>query len=324
MNGSPDMNLIMSAVLLSGVVFGVIVSLLKIFKRDELRVEKRKKKIFQQRRSLGVSEDQEKKDEQKRSGLLDRISKLGITEVVGNELLEAEIMVRPEEFLGIWMAAGLCLPLLAMLLLRNFISGFLVLAICIVLPLLFLRMRKGRKMERFDDQLSDALMTISNCLTAGLSFQQAMENIAREMPDPIAGEFARVVKEMRLGRTTERALTDMMERIPSQDLMIALNAILIQHQVGGNLSEMLENIAGTVEDRHRLKKDVKVMTAQGRISGLIVGFLPVILALAISIMNPSYILPFFSSPIGVVAIIVAVVMELIGAFVIKKIITIEY
>lgn len=323
MNGSPNVSLIISVILLFGIVFFLIVSLMKFVKRDELQVEKRKNKIFQQRRTLGkpMEEDQ---NVQKKSGYLERISKLGITKVIGNELLDAEIMVRPEEFLGMWIALGLCLPLLTMLLLRNFISGFIVLLLCVILPLLFLKTRKGKKMEKFDDQLSDALLTIGNCLTAGLSFQQAMENIAREMPDPIANEFGRVVKEMRLGKTTEKALSDMMERIPSKDLSIALNAILIQHQVGGNLSEILESIAGTIEDRRRVKKEIKVLTSQGRISGIIVGALPLFLGVIVTILNPSYMLPFFTSPIGIVALIVAGIMELIGAFLIKKIVTIEY
>lgn len=323
MNGSPNISLIISVILLFGIVFFLIVSLMKFVKRDELQVEKRKNEIFKQRRTLGKPEE-DNQNVQKKSGYLERISKLGVTEVIGNELLDAEIMVRPEEFLGMWIVVGLCLPLLTMLLLRNVISGFIILLLCIMLPLLFLKTRKGKKMEKFDEQLSDALLTISNCLSAGLSFQQAMENIAREMPDPIANEFGRTVKEMRLGKTTEKALSDMMERVPSKDLSIALNAILIQHQVGGNLSEILESIAGTIEDRRRVRKEIKVLTAQGKISGMIVGLLPLFLGVILTIINPSYMIPFFVSPIGIIAIIVAVVMELIGVLLIKKIVTIEY
>ncbi len=323
MNGSPNISLIISVILLFGVVFFLIVSLMKFVKRDELQVEKRKNEIFKQRRTLGKPEE-DNQNVQKKSGYLERISKLGVTEVIGNELLDADIMVRPEEFLGMWIVVGLCLPLLTMLLLRNFISGFIVLLLCIMLPLLFLRTRKGKKMEKFDEQLSDALLTISNCLSAGLSFQQAMENIAREMPDPIANEFGRVVKEMRLGKTTEKALSDMMERIPSKDLSIALNAVLIQHQVGGNLSEILESIAETIEDRRRVRKEIKVLTAQGRISGIIVGLLPLFLGIILVIINPSYIIPFFTSPIGIVVLIIAFAMELVGTLLIKKIVTIEY
>ena len=323
MNGSPNISLIISVILLFGIVFFLIVSLMKFVKRDELQVEKRKNEIFKQRRTLGKPEE-DNQNVQKKSGYLERISKLGVTEVIGNELLDAEIMVRPEEFLGMWIVVGLCLPLLTMLLLRNVISGFIILLLCIMLPLLFLKTRKGKKMEKFDEQLSDALLTISNCLSAGLSFQQAMENIAREMPDPIANEFGRTVKEMRLGKTTEKALSDMMERVPSKDLSIALNEILIQHQVGGNLSEILESIAGTIEDRRRVRKEIKVLTAQGKISGMIVGLLPLFLGVILTIINPSYMIPFFVSPIGIIAIIVAVVMELIGVLLIKKIVTIEY
>lgn len=323
MNGSPNIYLIVSTILFFGLIFFLIVVIMRFFKRDELKVEKRKNKIFQQRRGLGMSAEDEA-NSKKKSGFFDRISKLGVTEVLGNELINAEIMVRPEEFLGIWIVVGLCLPLLIMLLMRSVAPGVIIFAICIIAPLLFLKTRKGKKLEKFDDQLSDALLTISNCLSAGLSFQQAMENIAREMPDPIASEFGRVVKEMRLGKTTEKALGDMMERIPSKDLMIALNAILIQHQVGGNLSEILETIAETVQDRHRIKKDIKILTTQGKFSGIIVGLLPVFLGIAITFINPSYMGSFVTEPLGLILLVVGGIMEVIGALLIKKIITIKY
>lgn len=320
MNGSLNIYLILSVICAFVAVFAAALNILKHVKRDEINVEKRKKQIFRDK----VVTKEEESNEKKQSSILQRLKELGITQTLGNELLEAEIAVRPEEFLAIWLLVALCVPLLFMLLFRNVILGIFLLIICFVGPLFYIKMRKGKKMETFDDQLSDALLTISNCLTAGLSFQQAIENIAREMDDPIASEFGRVVKDMRFGKTLEKSLTDMMERIPSRDLMIALNAILIQHQVGGNLSEMLESIAATIEDRHSVKKEIKVLTTQGKMSGLIIGALPIFLGIIITIMNPSYMLPFFKSQIGVIALIIGVLLEVVGMLVIKKIVTIEY
>lgn len=265
------------------------------------------------------------KTRKKSSGrLLKRIKELGFTDTLGDELISAGIMMKPEEYLIMWVVLAVGLPIIIALFLGNILFAFLAMLIGGIAPLLFIRSKRSKKLKLFDTQLADALMLMSNSLHAGLSFQNAMENIGKEMPDPIAGEFSRVVKEMRYGKTTEQAITDMVERIESRDLMLAMNAVLIQHQVGGNLSEILESIAATIRDRIKIKADIKSLTAQGRMSGMIIGGLPIVVGLMIAIMNPSYMSMFVTEPLGWVLLAVCAVMEFIGFMFIKKIVTIEY
>jgi len=316
--------LIITAFIIGTGIFILIAAIIKHIKRDEIKVNERKKQLRKTTKAADAGISSGEQSKQNSSVILDQIKKLSFTEKLGEKLLDADIMVKPEEFIGIWFGSALVLPLFLLLFTGNLLLSLIVLVACVILPDMYIRSKKRKKIQLFDDQLADALLMISNSLIAGLSFQQAMENIAREMPNPIAAEFGRVVREMRFGKTLERAITDMMLRIKSDDLMIAMNAVLIQHQVGGNLSEILETIAETVKDRRQIKKDIKVITAQGRYSGLIIALLPIILCLILSVMNPGYIAPLFTTPLGIVMIIIAVIMEIIGLIMINKIVNVEY
>ncbi|MDD4689643.1 MAG: type II secretion system F family protein, partial [Eubacteriales bacterium] len=191
------------------------------------------------------------------------------------------------------------------------------------LPFL-IRKRAKKKIMEFENQLSDALVVICNCLRSGLTLSQAMENIAHEMSDPIAKEFARVCRDVRYGSSIESALTAMNSRIKSDDLMLAISAINIQRQVGGNLSNILETISETIKARIKLKHEIKVLTATGRASGLVISILPIGMGLLLTIINPSYMMLFFENSIGKIMLGVGAVMEIIGILVVKKIVTVKY
>ena len=178
-------------------------------------------------------------------------------------------------------------------------------------------------MKLFNRQLGDALIIIANSLRTGYSFMQAMDMVAREMKPPISSEFSRTVKEMNLGTTTEIALGNMAKRIDSEDLDLVFTAVLIQRQVGGNLSEVLDNIARTIRERVRIRGEIRTLTAQGRMSGLIVGLLPVAMGFVIYLLNPEYIRVLFSHPIGRLMLIAATVSQVIGIILIRRIVDIE-
>jgi tight adherence protein B len=179
-------------------------------------------------------------------------------------------------------------------------------------------------MSLFDKQLIDALAIIGNCLRAGFSFNQAIESIAQEMPDPIAKEFAKTIREIRLGFPMEKALINMMERLDNNDLELIVSAVLIQRQVGGNLSEILDTIANTIKDRLKIKGEIKVLTATGRTSGMVVGMLPVFLMGVLMVINPGYVSMFFNSNIGIAMLIFAAIMETTGFLIVKKIVNVKF
>jgi len=184
-------------------------------------------------------------------------------------------------------------------------------------------MKTAKRRKAFNSQLGDALILIANSLRTGYSFMQASDMVAQEMRPPISSEFARAVKEMNLGVTIEEALANLGKRINSEDLDLVLTAVLIQRQVGGNLSEVLDNIARTIRERVRIRGEIRTLTAQGRISGVIVSLLPIVLGLIIYLLNPEYVKLLFVHPFGKILLGVAGLGQVIGILVIRRIVDIE-
>lgn len=192
-----------------------------------------------------------------------------------------------------------------------------------VTPPFLLKRSIARRQKEFVNQLPDALAIIANAMRSGYSFLQAMDVVSREMPDPISKEFALVLREARVNIPIEEALTHMVQRIPSPDLDLVVTAVLIQRQVGGNLSEVLDRIGGTVKDRIRLQGEVRTLTSQGRLSGWIVSLLPVVLGLGMQAMMPGIMDPLFKHPLGIAMLVVAVIMQGIGIMTIRNLVNME-
>lgn len=179
-------------------------------------------------------------------------------------------------------------------------------------PTFYVNHRKQLRIRRFDDQLVDAITMMANALKAGSSFLQAMDLVSRELPRPLAEEFAQVVGEVNVGATLDDALERLCKRIKSYDLNLLVTAILIQRQTGGNPCEVLENIAYTIRERGRLLRQVQVLTAQQRLAAIVVGLLPLGLVVLLQLMSPSYYQPFLSATIGRILLGTAFCLELVG------------
>jgi tight adherence protein B len=169
----------------------------------------------------------------------------------------------------------------------------------------------------------DAINLLANGLRSGYSLLQAMDALAREMPPPIADEFRRVVREIGLGLSNERAMNNMLRRIPSDDLDLMITAINVQHEVGGNLAEILEVISHTIRERIRIKGEIRVLTSQQMLSGYVISFLPIGLGFILYAMNPDYMGAMFQEPCGWAMIAVGVISTTIGFIAIRKIVNIE-
>ncbi|HBV98140.1 MAG: secretion system protein [Peptococcaceae bacterium BICA1-7] len=246
-----------------------------------------------------------------------------LARMVDKNLAGADIPLKSEEY--IVLAAGLSVlaGLVTSLLLLNPVHGVLAGLTVIILSILWLRMAKARRLGRFNSQIGDALVIMSNALRSGFSFLQAMDMVRKELPNPLSKEFGRTFQEMSLGTPTEEALDNLNARVGSEDLDLVITAVLIQRQVGGNLAEILDNIASTIRERIRIKGEIKTLTAQGKMSGFIIGLLPVVLAGVMSLISPDYLGVLFTSPLGLAMLIGAVILELIGILLIRKIIDIK-
>lgn len=241
---------------------------------------------------------------------------------IEQELGRAGIPLRASEYLAMRLLAVVGLALVGFILtapLGLFVGG----VVGFLAPQMYVKMKIQGRLKAFDSQIGDALVMMSNALKAGYSFLQSMELIAQEMAPPISEEFSRTLREMNLGADTEAALQSMATRVGSDDLDLVMTAVLIQRQVGGNLSEVLDNIALTIRERVRIRGEIQTLTAQGRISGVIIGLLPVGIFLFLSVINPSYMMLLVTHPLGQVMIGIALTGQLIGAMVIRKIIRIE-
>lgn len=195
----------------------------------------------------------------------------------------------------------------------------------VFIPRFYVRNQQGKRLRNFDDQLPDMLNLMVNGLRTGFSAMQAMEAVSSELPAPMSEEFKRVVQEMQLGVPMESALANLQRRIPSDDLDLAVTAINIQREVGGNLAEILDTISFTIRERVRIKGEVSAITAQVSYSGKFLALMPIFLALALWGMNREYMEQFFSEPIicGVLMLGLSGVMLVAGYVVLSRIADIE-
>lgn len=251
-------------------------------------------------------------------------SKHKVLKKLENDLSMSGILIRPSEFLLFWFVLAIVPSTLLFMLGSNIIFSIILLIFGLLTPPLYVNKKRAKRVELFEQQLIDAISIMSSCLKAGLTFQQALVSISTEMPNPISEEFGRVVKELKLGSSIETSLTRLSEKIGSQNFMMIVSAILIQRQTGGNLSEILTNISGTIKERFKIKNEIKVLTATARTSGLVVGLMPVAIILVFMLFNPDYVTIFFESNLGIAMIVIAIVMEVIGYLVIRRIVNIKF
>ncbi len=248
---------------------------------------------------------------------------LKLAEQVEKKLARADLPLRGEEFLFLDLALAFGAGFFLWILTQNIsfvLFGFL---FFLILPWVYLQQVQHKRLTALSSQLADFITVMTNSLRAGYSFLQALEMVVREMPPPISEEFGRALREMHLGTEPEVALSNLSRRVGNEDLDLLVTAFLIQRQVGGNLAEILDNIAATIRERVRIKGEIRILTAQGRISGLIVGILPVVLAFILFLISPSYIGVLFTDPVGLVLLGCAVLGELLGVLFIRRIVSIE-
>ena len=256
-----------------------------------------------------------------------RVEKSDWGSSISKELARADLKFKPGEYIAVMVIVSIVLGFLAWFFGGKYIIiGVLGAVVGLFIPRIYVRREQRRRLIRFNEQLGDMLNLMVNGLRAGYSTMQAMEAVSKELPVPICDEFRRVVQEIALGLPMEKALENLLRRIPSEDLDLIITAINVQREVGGNLAEILETISYTIRERVRIKGEIRVLTAQVMISGKILSFLPVAVMLIIWFVNREYMMEFFKPEAGIcgyISLIVGAIMTLIGYFVMSKIADIE-
>lgn len=252
------------------------------------------------------------------SSFIDRtIDKLELT------LRSTGIQIDVEEYIALVIISMVFFGLAAGLLSRHFLLIIPGAILGYFMPKLWVNSKRAGRIKAFNDALPDMIITIVGSLRAGYSFVQAMKTVSEESEAPVKDEVIIFLKETSYGVTMEDALNNLKARMPSNDLDLMVQAILIQRQVGGNLSMILEVIEKTIRERNEIDRHVRALTAQGKLSGIVVGLLPVIIFVVLLLMNPEYMAPMTKSTLGLIILGVGVVMEIIGFIFMNKLAKIE-
>jgi tight adherence protein B len=223
--------------------------------------------------------------------------------------------------LSIGMAAGL--GSMTLILTRSAPMGLMATVLGAMLPTMYIRRKRTKRLNAFEEFLPEAIDLVGRALRAGHPLSAGFKMAADDGPEPVAGEFRRVFEEQRFGLPLQDSLLSLTDRINLVDVRILVTAILIQREVGGNLAEILDNLASVVRARFTIRRQIRVYTAQGRMTGYLLSALPIIIFSILYMLNPQYMSILFTDPIGKILIVAAITMQLMGFLWIRKIIKIE-
>jgi tight adherence protein B len=249
-----------------------------------------------------------------RSGRVGRLRRL---------LQQADIKIRAGNFLLICIFSGCILGMVVMLLTKDVMFGWLGAVAGLLIPLGYASFLRSRRFQKFEELFPEAIDTLARAVRAGHAFTTALELIAGEMAEPVSGEFRKLFEEQKFGLPVRDALLNLAERVPIVDVKFFVTAVMLQRETGGNLAEILDNLSYVIRERFKIQRQVRVYTAQGRLTMLLLMALPPLIILVMEVMNPDFIKPLFSDPIGHLLIVVGVILQTIGFFMIRKIIQIQ-
>jgi tight adherence protein B len=245
----------------------------------------------------------------------------GVLQYLQSKIDQANLPIRPAEALFLYLVAvvvGFFLGLIA-----NIIWSIVIAAVVAVAPWMILNVLAERRTIAFTSELPDMLQLLATTLRSGFSVIQGLDTVSRQLPEPIGEEMRQVTTEARLGRPLVEALGDVAQKVHSDDFDWVVQAIAIQREVGGNLAELLDIVAATMQERERLRREVRTLTAEGRIGAIIISILPVAIGLFVYAVNPSYLQPLWQSGTGKIFFFGSIGLAAAGILWLRKIVRIE-
>jgi tight adherence protein B len=231
--------------------------------------------------------------------------------------------IKSGEFLGASISAGVLGLVLGLLLVQKLLFGIIIGVVAAAVPFIMLSLRTSKRMALLHTQLPDILSILASSLRAGHSFLQALDAVGQEVGGPGGEEFSRLTAEIRLGKSVDDALTDLADRVGSDDFKWAMLAVTVQREVGGNLAEVLDTVADTMRERDQVRRQVEVLSAEGRLSLYILAGLPIAIGLYMGVANPDYIGLLFTTRLGVVMLVTAICLEILGVIWMKRVVDID-
>jgi len=206
----------------------------------------------------------------------------------------------------------------------RFWVGLLLAALALPIPVAALRWKRAKRIAKFEELFPEAIDLLSRALRAGHAFTTGLGMVAEELPQPISSEFRLLFDRQNFGLPLDEALRDFAERVPLLDARFFATAVLTQREAGGNLSEVLDNLAAVIRDRFTLKRQVRAKSAHGRVTGWVLSAMPPVLALILLVISPGYLRPLVEEPAGIRLIVVGVTLQVVGTLIIRKIVRVDF
>ena len=238
-------------------------------------------------------------------------------------LSQAGMSMRAGNFLGISALSGVAATLVVYVIGKRVEFAWIALLIGFIIPYSYASIRRNRRFEKFEELFPQAIDTLARAVRAGHAFTTALEMITNEIAEPISSEFRQLYEEQKFGMPVRDALMNLTDRVPLVDVKFFVTAVMLQRETGGNLAEILDNLSYVIRERFKIQRQVRVYTAQGRLTMALLMGMPPIIVVVMLLLNPSFIRPLFSDPIGHTLLVLGITLQTIGYFVIRKIIRIQ-
>jgi tight adherence protein B len=238
-------------------------------------------------------------------------------------LAQAGMEIRAGNFLGLCALVGIGVAIVTYILSRHIEIAWAAMLVGFLLPYSYASMKRQKRFNKFDELFPEAIDTLARAVRAGHAFTTALEMITSEISEPVAGEFRQLYEEQKFGMPVRDALLNLTERMPSVDVKFFVTAVMLQRETGGNLAEILDNLSYVIRERFKIQRQVRVYTAQGRLTMALLMGMPPIIVVVMMALNPAFIRPLFSDPIGHTLLVGGITLQTVGYFVIRKIIRIQ-
>jgi tight adherence protein B len=238
-------------------------------------------------------------------------------------LAQAGMTLRAGNFLGLSALTGVVATFLAYVSSKRVEIAWVAMLVGFILPYSYASYRRNKRFEKFEELFPEAIDTLARAVRAGHAFTTALEMITDEVAEPVAGEFRQLFEEQKFGMPVRDALMNLTERMPLVDVKFFVTAVMLQRETGGNLAEILDNLSYVIRERFKIQRQVRVYTAQGRLTMALLMGMPPIIVTVMMVLNPSFIRPLFADPIGHMLLVAGITLQTVGYFVIRKIIRIQ-
>ncbi len=322
------MSALLIAVGVFAVVFGAAFALFSIFDQRSARARLIRERLAEERKAPERSAEEELaliRDEQlsKIPALDNLLRRSARVEQIQTTLSQAGLSIRAGNFLGICVLTGVLAAILVFIVSKRAEIAWVTMLVGFLLPYSYASMKRQKRFAKFDELFPEAIDTLARAVRAGHAFTTALEMITNEINEPIAGEFRQLYEEQKFGMPVRDALLNLTERVPSVDVKFFVTAVMLQRETGGNLAEILDNLSYVIRERFKIQRQVRVYTAQGRLTMALLMGMPPIIVVVMMALNPGFIRPLFVDPIGHALLVGGITLQTVGYFVIRRIIRIQ-